>query len=364
MEPLLPPSPETAVANRATQQIVVMPASPQRPPPPGETIGLKQECAEWPPIAGQTVEVYSRRLREWVPATVSRIADNEATVTYKEASKRGTKSVAVDDHRVLRWSLRAWLEMYHLGDYSDALAAEGYAGHPGYICAVGDQEVEDLVLAASMKRPQAKVFRQAVLDLNGPRPEGQILPRSQGLGYARTDSLRTTTNRLLADKSSESSSDGSDGYNAAYDPKSKATVAAPPVGLVGGTQKAETETGSSGARLILLIVILAVVGVGGYFGCEQSVLPASVCFGIGGATGGGGGGGEPEPEPTPAPGPGPDPPPEPEPEPGPGPGPGPDPEPEPEPTPGPVRGLPLCQPKISSCRESRLLNTQHSTAQT
>jgi hypothetical protein len=263
-------------------------------------------------------------------------------VTYKEASKRGTKSVAVDDHRVLRWSLRAWLEMYHLGDYSDALAAEGYAGHPGYICAVGDQEVEDLVLAASMKRPQAKVFRQAVLDLNGPRPEGQILPRSQGLGYARTDSLRTTTNRLLADKSSESSSDGSDGYNAAYDPKSKATVAAPPVGLVGGTQKAETETGSSGARLILLIVILAVVGVGGYFGCEQSVLPASVCFGIGGATGGGGGG-EPEPEPTPAPGPGPDPPPEPEPEPGPGPGPGPDPEPEPEPTPGPVRGLPLCR---------------------
>jgi hypothetical protein len=283
MEPLLPPSPATGpVANRAAQQIIVLPQAAV-----GETTGLKQECAEWPPITGQTVEVYSRRLRQWVPARITRIAGDEATVTYKEGSKRGTKSVAVADHRMMRWSLRAWLEMYHLGGYTEALADEGYDGHPGYICAIGEQELEDLVLAVGMKRPQAKVFRQAVLDLNEPRPE-------------------QTTNQLLADKSSESSDGSADGY-----PYESVTMPTAPVGLVGGTQRADTERGASASRVILLIVVLlAIVGVGGYFGCEHNVVPASVCFGIGGT-----GGGEPEPEPTPAPGPAP----APEPEPGPGP---------------------------------------------
>ena len=92
MEPLLqntyvrqPPSPrDTAIGNHAAERarreaasVVTVPP----PPPPGETTPLKQDCAEWPPVAGQTVEVYSRRLRVWVPATITRVDGDEATVS-------------------------------------------------------------------------------------------------------------------------------------------------------------------------------------------------------------------------------------------------------------------------------------------
>ena len=281
MEPLLqntyvrqPPSPASAAignfaAERAARERSIVAVPP--PPPPGETTPLIQNCAEWPPIVGQTVEVYSRRLRVWVPAEITRVDGDEATVTYKEGSRRGTKSVAIDDPRVMRWSLQAWLERYHLGAYTKALAAEGYDGHPGYMCAVGDQELEDLVRAVEMKRPQAKVFRQAVLDLSEPRPDQTPF---------------TLTTNLLVDKSSGSSSEsGSEGqnYNSAlrtasykagnYEPgdnllagsKSGSEGYDKPaeVGLVGGTQKAASEDGGSGKMMICVILILALAGVGG-----------------------------------------------------------------------------------------------------
>ena len=277
-------------ARREAASIVTVPPPPP-PPPPGETSPLAQDCAEWPPIAGQTAEVYSRRLRLWVPATVTRVDGDEATVTYKEGARRGTKTVAIDDPHVMRWSLQAWLAKYRLDAYTKALAAEGYDGHPGYMCAVGDEEVEDIVQAVGMKRPQAKVFRQAVLDLNEPRPE--------------QTPFALTTN-LLADKGSSGSSDGSEGYTYASVTDSKAAYAQPPeVGMAGGTSLQSTapeSTGGSGKGLLLLLLfILALVGGGGYFGCAQNALPASVCFGIGGGADG------PEPEPGPAPGPGPGP---------------------------------------------------------
>ena len=303
-------------ARREAASIVTVPPPPP-PPPPGETSPLAQDCAEWPPIAGQTAEVYSRRLRLWVPATVTRVDGDEATVTYKEGSRRGTKTVAIDDPRVMRWSLQAWLGKYRLDAYTKALASEGYDGHPGYLCAVGDQEVEDLVQAVGMKRPQAKVFRQAVLDLNEPRPEQTPF---------------TLTTNLLADKGSSGSSDGSEGYTYESVTDSKAVSYAKPaeVAMVGGTQQATPEQGGSGRGLLLLLFVLALIGGGGYFGCSQNALPASVCFGIGG----GGDGPEPEPDPNPDPGPGP----------GPVPGPEPEPEPDPGPGPGPVSlpVLPVC----------------------
>ena len=70
----------------------------------------------------------------------------------------------------MRWSLIGWLDKYRLGVLEAGLQREGYDGHPGYLCSAGEQEVEDLVEKLQMKRPQAKVFRQAVIDLNRPRP--------------------------------------------------------------------------------------------------------------------------------------------------------------------------------------------------
>ena len=175
-------------------------------------------------------------------------------MTYKEGSRRGTKSVSIDDPRVMRWSLQSFLEKYRLGAYTKALGREGYDGHPGYMCAVGDQEVEDLVQAVGMKRPQAKVFRQAVLDLNQPRPE--VTPF-------------TLTQNLLADKGSGSSSGGSEGYTyeSVTDSKAVSEAFATPaeVGMVGGTQQNTPEQGGSGRTLICMLFILALVGVGG---CE------------------------------------------------------------------------------------------------
>jgi hypothetical protein len=329
MEPLLQntyirqePSPvDAALGNHAAEMakreaaaIVTVPP----PPPAGEVGGLQEVCAEWPPEAGQTVEVFSRRLRVWVPAVVTKVDAHEATVTYKEGSRRGTKQVSVSDPRVMRWSLAAWLEQYRLGAYTQALSDEGYDGHPGYLCAVQEDEVEHLVQAVGMKRPQAKVFRQSVLDLREPRPEPTPF-----------------TENLLADAGSGSgSSNGSEGYTYESVTDKQADVILP-VGLSKSLQDSTEQEKKGGPNMIcILVIVLALAGAGFWFFCTQADPGSnSTCE----AVGLGGGGDGPEPEPAPDPGPGP----------GPAPGPGPDPEPEP----GPVRrfALPFLIPRRLLC---------------
>ena len=65
------------------------------------------------------------RRRDETPDLLKGRDGDEATVTYKEASKRGTKSVAVDDHRVLRWTHATWVYVPKIG-VSDGIVRELY----------------------------------------------------------------------------------------------------------------------------------------------------------------------------------------------------------------------------------------------
>lgn len=282
---------DRAIAQAAAQQSAgaIVPVGDVPPPPAGEAGGLQEECAEWPPATGQTVEVYSRRLRVWVPAVVTKIDAHEATVTYKEGSRRGTKQVALNDPRVMRWSLSAWLEQYRLGSYAQALADEGYDGHPGYLCAVEEDELEHLVQAVGMKRPQAKVFRQGVIDLREPRPEPTPF-----------------TENLLADRGSGSgSSNGSEDYTYATLTDKQNDVIMPvgvkgslPVDHTHSLQEKDEPKGGSNKLLVVVVVILVVACLAIFFGCKSDVVPPALCSAIGLS-----GGGNEAPEPDPDPGP-------------------------------------------------------------
>lgn len=261
----------------------IVPVGSPPPPPAGEAGGLQQECAEWPPVAGQSVEVYSRRLSVWVPAVVTKVDAHEATVTYKEGSRRGTKQVAFNDPRVMRWSLTAWLDQYRLASYTQALRDEGYDGHPGYLCAVAEDEMEHLVQAVGMKRPQAKVFRQAVIDLKEPRPEPTPF-----------------TENLLADRGSGSgSSNGSEDYT--YESVTdKPVEVIMPVGVTNSLQEKDEPKGGSSSMLVAVVVAIVVVCLAIFFGCRSDVVPPAICSAVGL-----GEGPAPEPEPVPDPDPGP-----------------------------------------------------------
>ena len=287
---------DRAIAHAAAQQLAaqqsagaIVPVGDVPPPPAGEAGGLQEECAEWPPATGQTVEVYSRRLRVWVPAVVTKIDAHEATVTYKEGSRRGTKQVALNDPRVMRWSLTAWLEQYRLGSYAQALADEGYDGHPGYLCAVEEDELEHLVQAVGMKRPQAKVFRQGVIDLREPRPEPTPF-----------------TENLLADRGSGSgSSNGSEDYTYATLTDKQNDVIMPvgvngslPVDHTHSLQEKDEQKGGTNKLLVVVVVILVVACLAVFFGCKSDVVPPALCSAIGLS-----GGGNEAPEPDPDPGP-------------------------------------------------------------
>jgi hypothetical protein len=276
---------EAAIRNHRAEQdsAAIVPVRSPTPPPAGEVGGLQQECAEWPPAVGQTVEVYSRRLSVWVPAVVTKVDAHEATVTYKEGSRRGTKQVAVDDPRVMRWSLSAWLEQYRLATYTQALIDEGYGGHPGYLCAVEEDELEHLVQAVGMKRPQAKVFRQAVIDLREPRPEP----------------TRFTQNLLADGGSGSGSSNGSEGYT--YESMTdKPNDVIMPVAVTNSLQEKEEPKGGSN-MLVAVVVVIVVVCLAIFFGCRSDVVPPALCSAVG--LGGGAEGPEPEPDPNPDPGP-------------------------------------------------------------
>jgi hypothetical protein len=166
-------------------------------------------------MRAQVVEIFSRGLGMWLPGHVLETDENlapdgastylECKVSFKDGTKRGTKYVSAEDRRAMRWCMSAWLQDYHLSEYAPALRDEGYGVHPGacarvavavearragtggltrgdgdgvhatrtrgagFLCAVPSSEIGALCETLRMKKPHARLFRQALAELTEPR---------------------------------------------------------------------------------------------------------------------------------------------------------------------------------------------------